>query len=64
MENIFKVDYTNREEVCQLARDMCKKHGGEHVVFKHPDRPNYNITHKSRFDTTYPKEWAVFVASR
>lgn len=43
---VFGCDYTNLEQVIALADKM----GRGMTVFKHPDRPNYNITHTSRAD--------------
>ena len=52
---VFRVDYSDLKQVKRLADLM----GKGHVVVKHPDRPNYNITHADRTDL-YKKEWVVY----
>lgn len=50
-----KIDWTNKNQVIEYAKRL----EGAHVVFKHPERDNYNITHLSRIDR-YEKDWVVF----
>jgi len=55
----FKVDWNNREDVIAYAKSL--RHN--QVVFKHPERTNYNITHADRFFTPnskYSISWLVF----
>lgn len=40
------IDWTNKEAVIRLADSFI----GDHTVYKHRDRPNYNITHTTRTD--------------
>jgi hypothetical protein len=46
-----------------FSLEACKKYADElgkgQTVYKHPDRPNYNITHTSRRDL-YEPEWIVY----
>lgn len=41
-----RIDWSNLEQVKAFARRL----GPGVSVIKHPDRPNYNITHSSRPD--------------
>lgn len=50
----FRIDWTDREAVIEYA----KKLGVGNVVYKHPARNNYNITHK--VNDTYKSEWIVY----
>ena len=47
MSNIH-IDYTNKAAVIALAKEMAFV--SEMVVYKKPERDNYNITHGSRTD--------------
>jgi hypothetical protein len=39
------VDWSNRESVIAFAREMARKYPKyRQLVYKHPDRPNYNVT--------------------
>lgn len=51
----FAVNYFNLEAVKKYADEL----GRGMTVYKHPDRPNYNITHTSRRDL-YKPEWVVY----
>lgn len=52
--DIFKMDFTDLAMVKALADQL----GPGQVVYKHPNRPNYNITHAERLDR-YEVEWVV-----
>lgn len=49
------IDWDNISEVIVY----CMTLGHSSIVFKHPDRVNYNITHKSRTDL-YCTEWVIY----
>ena len=49
------MDWTNKIEVIKYAQRL----GSGVVVYKHPSRNNFNITHSSRTDR-FKKEWVVF----
>lgn len=49
------MNWTRLVEVKALA----VRFGRGQTVYKHPDRPNYNITHTVRTDL-YKPEWVVF----
>lgn len=51
----FKVDYTDLKQVIAYARRL----GTGQLVYKHPDRPNYNITHNTRWKEIDPA-WVVY----
>lgn len=51
----FHIDWTDKNAVIAYA----KKLGPGQLVFKHPDRKNYNITHCTRWKDISP-EWVVF----
>lgn len=54
-----KINWNDKASVCDYAKTLvCDT---PMVVYKHPNRRNYNITHKSRFDTCgeYKPEWRV-----
>lgn len=44
--SVFRCDYSNLEQVINLAKRM----GKGMTVFKHPERSNFNITHTERED--------------
>lgn len=54
---VFKADFTDLGHVIDLAKRL----GKGYTVYKHPDRPNFNITHTSRTDL-YRPEWVKFQA--
>jgi len=47
-------DFSDKEQVIALARKL----GRGMTVYKHPDRPNFNITHTSRVDL-YQPAWVI-----
>ena len=49
------MNWNNKEQVISNAKRL----GKGMTVYKHPDRPNYNITHTSRTDRYHPS-WVVF----
>lgn len=49
------VDWFNLESVTKF----CQQLGPDSIVTKHPNRPNFNITHRSRLDLYLP-EWVVY----
>jgi hypothetical protein len=53
-----RMDWENKDAVIAYAERL----GSGQTVFKHPDRPNYNITHTSRTDR-YEKAWVVHQTS-
>jgi hypothetical protein len=53
--NPFAVNYFSKESVIAYAKEL----GSGQVVYKNPERPNYNITHRSRKDL-YEPEWVVY----
>lgn len=48
------IDWCNKDSVIAYAKSL----GAGMTVYKHPDRPNYNITHTVRTDL-YRPEWVV-----
>lgn len=58
----FTVNWTCREDVIAYAKSL----GRGQVVFKSPQRPNYNITHAERFfapGAPYKANWLVFTTT-
>lgn len=55
---MLNIDWSNKEQVVKLAHKMHRP-SMEQVVFKHPNRSNYNITHASRTDR-YDPSWVVW----
>lgn len=51
----FKINWKSKDAVISYA----KKLGEGQLVYKHPDRDNYNITHNTRWKEINP-EWVVF----
>ena len=55
------MDYKDKDQVIDWAKKLNKRVDADNgtVVFKHPERDNYNITHMSRTDR-YKGEWVVW----
>lgn len=51
----FNVDWDSLPAVMRYADEL----GKGQTVYKHPDRPNYNITHTERTDL-YEQEWVRY----
>ena len=51
----FEINWTDRKAVI----DYCRKLGSGNMVYKDPDKRNYNITH---IDRDIPVSWIVYVA--
>lgn len=49
------INWTDKESVIAYAERL----GSDCVVYKHPERANFNITHKDRLDR-YKSEWVVY----
>jgi hypothetical protein len=52
------VDWNDKESVIAYAKHLARTAVSDMVVFKHPSRSNYNITHAERTDR-YEKAWVV-----
>jgi len=55
MKSPFAVNWRNLDDVIEYAKQL----GPDQIVIKHPNRPNYNITFKSRTDL-YKPEWVMW----
>lgn len=51
----FAVNWSNFEDVCTYADKL----GPGQLVYKHPDRNNYNITHSTRWKEINPA-WVLY----
>lgn len=56
----MKTDWTIKGQVIAYCKylNTLADFGNESVVYKHPDRPNYNVTFKS--SRLYKPEWVVY----
>lgn len=54
LKSPFRVNWLDLEQVKEYARKL----GRGQTVYKHPNRPNYNITHTARADL-YRPEWVL-----
>jgi hypothetical protein len=55
----FAIDWNSKDEVINYAKNL----GAGQVVFKRPERNNYNITHAERFfakNSPYQAAWLVY----
>lgn len=54
------IDWTNLDHVVSVARQLNRRtKTKDTVVYKHPQRDNYNIIHRSRTDI-YDPLWVVW----
>lgn len=51
----FDVDWTNLEEVKRYADKL----GAGNIVYQHPERDNFNITHSA---IRIHKDWIVYIS--
>lgn len=55
-----KVDWNDKQAVCDYVKKLAGSCDIMMVVYKHPDRRNYNITHLCTFErNNYDKSWIV-----
>ena len=55
-----KVDWNSKSQVCEYAKRLAGSCDVTMVVYKHPSRNNYNITHLSTFERHgHDKKWIV-----
>ena len=56
----MKINWNNKQAVCDYAKRLAGSCNVTMVVYKHPERDNYNITHMPTFERHgYPKSWIV-----
>jgi hypothetical protein len=54
------LDWNDKVQVCAYAKQLSVSCDNEMVVYKHPDRRNYNITHLPTFQRYgHDKAWIV-----
>lgn len=58
IKDVLNCNFMNLTEVKKLADNMARVSTPQ-TVYKHPARPNYNITHTARKDL-YEPEWVVY----
>lgn len=56
--NPFNINFRSLAAVKKMAQRLVNQSKKPMVVFKHPDRNNYNVTFKSRIDR-YALSWVV-----
>lgn len=54
------VNWTDKAQVCDYAKNLAGRCDTTQVVYKHPARQNYNITHLPTFERKgYNPKWIV-----
>ena len=57
--SIYTTDWYDLESVMRYAKRMAKEANAMMIVFKHPDRDNFNIAHASKIGDHYKPSWVV-----